>query len=359
MRNWLLSFLIVASLKFLLQEFYMGPYYRPIVITDSVHPAPALPLAGGHLCFTHVERLSRREPPEILPAEQLPYNWKIRLCEARSSIAQVSFDRPRIMGIVNVTPDSFSDGGRYNSLNSAVKHARSLDEQGADFLDIGGESTRPGSVGVSAETEIERIEPVIDRVRDLNAAISVDTRKALVAEIAIACGASLVNDVSGFQFDPELLGLCVAKAVPVCVMHSRGLPETMQENPVYEDVVLDVFDFLETQISLLTKSGISRSKIIADPGIGFGKTIEQNLALLEKLSLFHGLGVPLLLGVSRKGFIGKLTNVERAEERVVGSVAAALTGVSQGVQIFRVHDVQETRQAFDMWQRIKFGDRDG
>ena len=337
----------------------MGPYYRPIVIAECVYPAPALPLAGGRLWFTHVERLTRCGTSEIVPVEQLPNNWKKRLCEKRSSIAEVSFDHPRIMGIVNVTPDSFSDGGKYNSLNSAVKHANSLSWQGADFIDIGGESTRPGAIAVSPEVEIERIESVIYNVRNLNTVISVDTRKASVAEVAIACGASLVNDVSGFKFDPELLPLCVAKAVPVCVMHSQGLPETMQKNPQYEDVVLDVYDFLETQISLLIEAGISRTKIIADPGIGFGKTMEQNLALLEKLSLFHGLGVPLLLGVSRKGFVGKVTGVEKSEERVVGSVAAALTGVSQGVQIFRVHDVQETRQAFDMWQRIKFGESDG
>ena len=337
----------------------MHPYFRPIVIADSVHPSPALPLAGGRFWFTHVERLSRFGPSQILPVEQLPNNWKMRLCEERTSISQVSFDLPRIMGVLNVTPDSFSDGGKYDNLKSAVAHANSLILQGVDFLDIGGESTRPGAVEISAEIEIERIQPVIDKICDLNTAISVDTRKAMVAEVAIACGASLVNDVSGFQFDPKLLPLCVAKAVPVCVMHSQGLPESMQRNPVYEDVVLDVFDFLENQISILVEAGISRSKIIADPGIGFGKTMQQNLALLEKLSLFHGLGVPLLLGVSRKGFIGTVTGVKKSDQRVVGSVAAALAGLSQGVQIFRVHDVQETRQAFDMWQAIRFGDNHG
>ncbi len=337
----------------------MGPYFRPILIADSVHPAAALPLTGGRLWFTHVERLSRFEKPEILPIKELPDNWKMRFCDKRSSIAQVTFDRPRIMGILNVTPDSFSDGGKYNNLNSAVAHANSLSLQGSDFIDIGGESTRPGSKEISAEIEKKRVKPVIDKICHLKIAISIDTRKASVAEVAIASGAALVNDVSGFQFDSKLLPLCVAKAVPVCVMHSQGLPEYMQENPVYEDVVLDVFDFLENQISLLVNAGISRSKIIADPGIGFGKTMRQNLALLEKLSLFHGLGVPILLGVSRKGFIGTVTGAEQSEERLIGSVATALAGVSQGVQIFRVHDVQETRQAFDMWQRIKFGDNYG
>ena len=203
---------------------------------------------------------------------------------------------------------------------------------------------------------IRRIEPVIKELAGITSAISVDTRKADVAEVALASGAKLVNDVSGFQFDPKLLPLCAAQSVPVCVMHSKGLPKTMQNNPSYENVVLDVYDFLETQIERLQSAGVPRSQIIADPGIGFGKTMRHNLALLEKISLFHGLGVALMLGMSRKGFIGKVTGEKEAKNRVIGSVAAAMVGASQGVQVFRVHDVKETRQAFNIWQASHFGD---
>jgi len=234
--------------------------------------------------------------------------------------------------------------------------ADNMVKNGADIIDIGGESTRPGAKEISASLEIERTSPVIRAiVADINVAVSIDTRKATVAQAAVDSGAALVNDVSGLTFDPDLAPYCAENNLPVCVMHSQGLPETMQHNALYDDVVLDVYDFLEAQINSLIEKGIPRNRIIADPGIGFGKTMGHNLALLNKIALFHGLGVPLLLGVSRKGFIGKITREDVAEARVIGSVSAALTGVSQGVQMFRVHDVKETRQAFDMWQTIMFG----
>ena len=337
----------------------MRHYFRPILSADISYPTEALALGSGRLWFTHVERISRNQVSKILSVEDLPIKWKRRLCRKRSPISGINFNDPKLMGILNVTPDSFSDGGNYGSLETAVAKAKSLCEDGADFIDIGGESTRPGSKEIPIEVELARIRPVIENLQDIKSPISVDTRKARVADVAISCGALLVNDVSGFRFDPALLPLCVDRAVSVCVMHSKGIPETMQNNPTYGNVLLDVYDYLEKQIYKLVDSGIPRTKIIADPGIGFGKTLDHNLALLRKISLFHGLGVPLLLGLSRKGFIGTVTGVENAKARVTGSVAAALTGVSQGVQLFRVHDVKETRQAFDMWQMAKFGDFDG
>tara|TARA_B100001057_G_scaffold31535_1_gene28710 strand:- start:212 stop:1225 length:1014 start_codon:yes stop_codon:yes gene_type:complete len=334
----------------------MSAYFRPLLNTDASRPVSALILVGGRLWFDHVEKLSRNSVAEILPVTALPNSWKERLCAPRTPIAGVAMKAPSIMGILNLTPDSFSDGAKYKSTDEAVAQAKQLTHMGANFIDIGGESTRPGALEVPIAEEIRRIKPVIKKLRGITSVISVDTRKAAVAEVAVALGARLVNDVSGFQFDPKLLPLCAAQSVSVCVMHSQGLPETMQNNPSYENVVLDIYDFLETQIVRLESAGVPRSQIIADPGIGFGKTMRHNLALLQKISLFHGLGVPLLLGMSRKGFIGKVTGEEEAQNRVIGSVAAAMFGASQGVQVFRVHDVKETRQAFDMWQTTHFGD---
>ena len=334
----------------------MSTYFRPLINSSSSRPDSALSVAGGPLWFDYVEKLSRDQTTEIIPAYIIPEIWKERLCAPRPPIAGVSMTVPSIMGILNVTPDSFSDGGQYQSTDAAIAQGSALAQMGADFIDVGGESTRPGALEIPAEEEIYRIEPVIKALQGITSAISIDTRKAAVAEVALSAGAKLVNDVSGFQFDAKLLPLCAEKSVPVCVMHSQGLPETMQNNPSYDNIVLDVYDFLHVQIERLVNSGVPRSQIIADPGIGFGKTMRHNLALLQKISLFHGLGVAVLLGMSRKGFIGKITGEEDARNRVIGSVAAAMVGASQGVQIFRVHDVKETRQAFDVRQTVQFGD---
>ncbi|MEK9978048.1 MAG: dihydropteroate synthase [Paracoccaceae bacterium] len=334
----------------------MSTYFRPLINSSASRPDSALSVAGGQLWFDYVEKLSRDQTTEIIPAHMIPEIWKERLCAPRPPIAGVAMTVPSIMGILNVTPDSFSDGGQYQSTDAAVAQGSALAQMGADFIDVGGESTRPGALEIPVEEEIYRIEPVIKALQGITSAISIDTRKAAVAEVALSAGAKLVNDVSGCQFDAKLLPLCAEKSVPVCVMHSQGLPETMQNNPSYDNIVLDVYDFLRVQIERLVNAGVPRSQIIADPGIGFGKTMRHNLALLQKISLFHGLGVAVLLGMSRKGFIGKITGEEDARNRVIGSVAAAMVGASQGVQIFRVHDVKETRQAFDVWQTVQFGD---
>lgn len=334
----------------------MKDYFRPILTANVDKPQDAFFLGQGRLWFNSVERLVRNWPAEVLPASDLPPDWKNRFVYQRQGLTGMDFKNPCIMGVLNVTPDSFSDGGRFDDPQIAVSQADNMAKNGAHIIDIGGESTRPGAKEISASLEIERTSPVIRAiVADINVAVSIDTRKATVAQAAVDSGAALVNDVSGLTFDPDLAPYCAENNLPVCVMHSQGLPETMQHNALYDDVVLDVYDFLEAQINRLIEKGIPRNRIIADPGIGFGKTMGHNLALLNKIALFHGLGVPLLLGVSRKGFIGKITREDVAEARVIGSVSAALTGVSQGVQMFRVHDVKETRQAFDMWQTIMFG----
>lgn len=259
---------------------------------------------------------------------------------------------PQIMGILNTTPDSFSDGGSFDTPEAGIARGQALVAQGADILDIGGESTRPGASLVPSDVEIERTAPVIARLRaaGVTAPISIDTRKADVAAAALDAGASIVNDVSGFTFDPALAPLCAARAVPVCVMHAQGEPQTMQQNPTYDDVLLDVYDALEARIDALVAQGVGRAQITADPGIGFGKTMDHNLAILNRISLFHGLGVPILLGASRKRFIGTLGHAPKARDRAPGSIAVALAAIAQGVQILRVHDVAEHAQAIALWQ---------
>jgi dihydropteroate synthase len=264
------------------------------------------------------------------------------------------------MGIINVTPDSFSDGGEYVSAASAIAHGLALVEEGADILDIGGESTRPKADFVPVEEELKRVIPVIEGLRaKTDALISVDTRKAEVMRRAAAAGADILNDVSAFTYDPESLEVAAESGLPVIVMHAQGDPKTMNDNPQYDDVVLDVFDYLESRIQACVAAGISKAKIVADPGIGFGKHLHHNVAVLGAMSLYHGLGVPVLLGASRKKLIGQLCNIEGARDRVPGSIAAALHSLSQGVQLVRVHDVAATRQAMCVWQAVAAGSEDG
>ena len=334
----------------------MSTYFRPLINSSACRPDSAMSVAGGQLWFDYVEKLSRDQTTEIIPAHMISEIWKERLCAPRPPIVGVNDCTVNHGYFERNVFDSFPDGGQYQSTDAAIAQGSALAQMGADFIDVGGESTRPGALEIPAEEEIYRIEPVIKALQGITSAISIDTRKAAVAEFALSAGAKLVNDVSGFQFDAKLLPLCAEKSVPVCVMHSQGLPETMQNNPSYDNIVLDVYEFLHVQIERLVNAGVPRSQIIADPGIGFGKTMRHNLALLQKISLFHGLGVAVLLGMSRKGFIGKITGEEDARNRVIGSVAAAMVGASQGVQIFRVHDVKETRQAFDVRQTVQFGD---
>lgn len=282
------------------------------------------------------------------------------LVEARPDFAGLSMDRPRIMGIVNVTPDSFSDGGSFASVQAAVDHGLRLVDEGADILDIGGESTRPGSDAVALDEELRRVMPVLEGLRARTAAkISVDTRKATVMRQAAASGADILNDVSALTHDPDALATAAECGKPVILMHAQGDPKTMNVDPQYRDVVLDVFDFLAGRIKVCEAAGIQRDRIAVDPGIGFGKHLHHNVAVLQAMSLYHGLGVPLLLGASRKKLIGQLCNVDDARKRVPGSLAAALTSVAQGVQIVRVHDVVDTVQAVRVWQAVMRGTEKG
>ncbi|MFD0859638.1 dihydropteroate synthase [Roseovarius aquimarinus] len=326
----------------------MRSYYRPIPQSDPGRPDGALTLAGGWTWFDRAERITR-EGREIVAAKDIPSEVLERLTEPRAPIAGLGFDAPRLMGILNVTPDSFSDGGKFIAPEAALAQAQAMAEA-ADLIDVGGESTRPGALPVAPEDEIARTAPVIAAIRSrIDVPISIDTRKAAVAQAAIGAGARLVNDVAGFTYDPALAPYCAEAGLPVCVMHAQGDPQTMQDAPHYEDVLLDVYDFLEARIEALEALGIPRAHIIVDPGIGFGKTQAHNLALLARLGLFHALGCAVLLGASRKKFIGTIGGTPEASDRMPGSVAVALAGIAQGVQIIRAHDVPETRAAMRLW----------
>lgn len=269
-----------------------------------------------------------------------------------ASFAGLALSKPRIMGIVNVTPDSFSDGGEAFRVADALARGRAMLAAGADILDIGGESTRPGAEPVSVDEEMNRVLPVIEGLAAEGALVSIDSRRAVVMRAAIGAGARIVNDVTALTGDADALATVAASDADLILMHMRGEPQTMQANPTYQDAPAEIRDYLAARVEACEAAGIERARIAIDPGIGFGKTLEHNLEILARLDELHALGCAVVLGASRKTFIGRLTGVEEAAKRGPGSVAAALAARALGVQIFRVHDVAETRQALDVWEAI-------
>lgn len=263
---------------------------------------------------------------------------------------QLAFtDRPIIMGILNVTPDSFSDGGKFYSVQSAVDQAKRMEDHGAAILDVGGESTRPYSESVAQEEELRRVTEVLEKLQGKVAIpISIDTKKAAVASAAIQLGASIINDVSGLEADPAMVDVAKQTGVGVCAMHMQGTPQTMQDNPRYEDVVEDILLYLKQRRQWLIDHGIEESKICLDPGIGFGKTHEHNITLLQNAFRFHETSQPVLIGHSRKGFIAKLLG-SKDVSRTLGTVGVSLSLVLQKIQVLRVHDVLEHKQAIDLF----------
>jgi dihydropteroate synthase len=330
-------------------------YLRPVGLC---YGRDAETLAGGGkagklggspvIAFTALEVIERSRR-EIAPYAELSGDPQLAAIEReRSPMAGLTFERPRLMGVVNVTPDSFSDGGLHATEAKAIAHGSLLAQQGADMLDVGGESTRPGSDPVDLEDELARIIGVVRTLAGGSRPVSVDTRKAVVMSKAAGAGASIINDVSALRHDPDALAAVKATGLPIILMHAQGDPRTMQLNPRYDDVALDVFDFLEERILACVAAGISADRIAIDPGIGFGKTFAHNLELLHQLALFHGLGMPVLVGLSRKGFVGAVTGEKRAVNRAAGSVGGAIHAALHGAHILRVHDVKETAQALAM-----------
>ncbi len=323
-------------------------YHHPRARCDLPRSGGAQALAGSaHVWFDTVDAFDAARMPQSEPAPA-------GLANPRLIVPGLPVERPLVMGIVNVTPDSFSDGGTAFAFDAALARAQAMVAAGADILDIGGESTRPGAAVVAVTEEISRTAPLIAAIRagGITAPISIDTRKARVAEAALAAGADIVNDVSALTYDPDLATVTAAAGAPICLMHAQGTPQTMQADPRYDDVLIEVYDFLARRMEFAVERGIDPAQIITDPGIGFGKTLAHNLALLQGLSLFHSLGAPILLGASRKRFIGTLSGVEDADKRMPGSIAVALMAAGQGAQILRVHDVAETVQALALWRAL-------
>lgn len=346
-------------------------YLRPIGLLYGVTAEAAiadglaLPLAGGGIAFAAAELIegeAGNSRTRLFTARALADSRDAdlgalleRVTAKRPPFAGLALDRPLLMGIVNVTPDSFSDGGLFDTKEAAIVHAAELAAAGAAIVDVGGESTRPGSDEVDEADELARVVPVIEGLSGFNAVISVDTRKASVARAAARAGAKILNDVSALTYDPASLAAAAESGLSVVLMHAKGLPKTMQDDPTYDDVVLEVFDYLEARIEAAVASGIDRAHIAADPGLGFGKTLAHNLALLANLSLYHGLGVPILVGASRKRFIGGIGQGRDPRAREPGSQAAAIAAAGQGVQLLRVHDVASTSQALEVWRAAVFG----
>ena len=348
----------------------MRTLLRPTGFVDSSfgHDGKVARLAGGMTWFSMIELIAvdeqKRVSTELLPVEgiesrfddDMAEQWR-RLIAPRSLLQlgsrTVRLDQPHVMAIVNITPDSFSDGGRLADAETAIVAGADMAADGAAILDIGGESTRPGAKPVWAGDEIGRVVPVIGRLAASGAAISIDSRKAEVMEAALAAGAQMVNDVSALTFDPRSAETIAAAGVPIVLMHHQGDPQTMQQDPRYDDVLVEVYLWLEERIAAAEAAGIAREKILVDPGFGFGKTVAHNLELMNGLAIFHSLGCPLVVGASRKRTIGALSNEAPADKRLAGSITLALKAVEQGVQIVRVHDVFETVQSLKVWRGLR------
>ena len=265
---------------------------------------------------------------------------------------EFSLERPILMGIVNITPDSFSDGGRHDHTDAAIAHARKLVAEGANILDIGGESTRPGAAPVALEAELARVMPVLEAVRDSGVAVSIDTCKAEVMRAVLAAGADIINDVTGMRSAQARAVVAAHPNCGICVMHKQGEPRTMQQDPQYEDVVREVHEALLRQAHSLEQLGVGRARISLDPGFGFGKTVAQNYQLIAELETIVSSGYPVVFGASRKSMLGAVTG-RAVDQRLAGSIAAALAGVAHGAEVLRVHDVGETRDALIIWQSVK------
>ena len=315
--------------------------------------------------FLSVEILKRKsdvntvEEYSVLELERLDFKDKIqsdlnKITSKRNNIFNLNYKNPILMGVLNVTPDSFSDGGKYNTTFRALDHVKNMIDFGAHIIDVGGESTRPGAKSVSDQDEIVRVSETIQSIKKKypNQLISLDTRKSKVMQHGISIGVDMLNDVSALDFDQLSYQVVKDSGKPIILNHSQGIPENMQNNPTYDNVLLDIFDYFENKIKFLKDNGIKDEQIIIDPGIGFGKTLEHNLEIISKISIFHSLGYPIMVGPSRKSFIGKIMGEKDNPQRLGGTIASVLYSYLQGIQLFRVHDIQETSEALKVYSQF-------
>jgi len=339
-------------------NFYYGSYARNLIKKKK-----ALPLNGNlDVAFDHIEILSRKKTQLIhfKEVKNLPLTLKkkikkdlIKILKRKKNFSKLNFKKlPNIMGVINLTPDSFSDGGKFNKKNLGYKHAIRLYKLGSDIIDIGGESTRPNSKEVKSKIEWKRINNSLKKLNKKKIPTSLDTRKSLIMKKGIEIGVKLINDISGLNFDDQSINVIKKNNIPFVLHHIQGNPLTMQKNPKYKNVLLDIYDYFEKRIKFIRSKGIKHNNIIIDPGIGFGKNLKHNITLISKISLFHSLGFPILLGISRKRFIKDISGKNDSFERIGGTIGSSLYAIMQGVQILRVHDVNEVIQSIKIFKEL-------
>ena len=338
-------------------------YYGPISI-EKVKKKQSIPLHGNRLVsFDTVEILTRKDVKRFNIKEinkigsivKKKIIIDIKKISQRKKIKGLKFShKPLLMGVLNLTPDSFSDGGRFNKKNFGEKHAKKLFRDGCDILDIGGEATNPGSKEIDIDEECKRIFPTLSKIKKLRKFISLDTRKSIVMEKGIKNKINLINDISGLDHDPNTVNVLKKYNIPFVIHHIQGNPATMQNKPKYKNVIFDIYDFFENKIRYIRSKGIKHNNIILDPGIGFGKNLKHNITILRNISIFHSLGFPVMLGTSRKRFIKDLSGINDSKERLGGTISSCLSAIMQGVQILRVHDVNEINQSIKVFNSLKF-----
>ena len=340
-------------------NFYYGSTSK-----EKIKKKLSLPLNGNNLIsFDTIEIITRKYKKKIHIREIKNQSNKIKkkikedikLITRKKKFKGLNFlNFPILMGVINLTPDSFSDGGKYNKKNSGFNHASYLIKKGCEILDIGGESTKPGAKDVNKSIEWKRINKTLKKVRKLNKFISLDTRKSWIMEKGIKNKVNLINDVSGFDYDANTMYVLKKHKIPFVVHHMQGTPKNMQKNPKYKNVLLDIYDFFENKIKKMRFLGIKHNNIILDPGIGFGKNLKHNITLINNISIFHSLGFPIMLGVSRKRFIKDLSGNNDSKERLGGTISSSLHAMMQGIQILRVHDVNEVNQSIKVFKSLSF-----
>ncbi len=349
-----------------MDKYYTKPcnFYFGKQSEKKVKNKESLPIGGNRsISFDTIEIVSRKNKKliNIKKISKLSKNLRKKInsdilnIKKRKNFKNLKLKNlPILMGVINMTPDSFSDGGKFNKTNSAIERAKNLIKKGCKIIDVGGESTRPGSKEVSFKNEWKRMKGFFKKSKSLNCLISLDTRKSKIMEVASKYKVDLVNDVSGLNYDISTINFLKKTKKPFVIHHSKGLPQNMQKKPNYKNVLLDIYDFFENKLNIINKNGIKHKNIILDPGIGFGKNLKHNITLLKHVSIFHSLGYPVMLGISRKRFIKDLAGINDSKERIGGTISSTMWLMMQGVQILRVHDFNEVNQAIKVFKSLKF-----